>query len=330
MIDFFDRVRASHPRPARPGDGAGCTGHMADLPRSIEQGHAVSPRGRFNLVMGVLALAAVAFGVWRWRRQAEEAAALSARIAAQTAQAQRALAARGAPDGLAAARTDAVSASALPPWDEPLGANLQAVLRRADAGEAMAACRIGVELLLCAAPSPAETGRDRCQGVDEALRTKAAFYLRQAALAGNRDAMLRYAAGPFPQAAQAQDHERYLQDPGFADWYRDAVPILQRALQAGDPRAALLLADAYTDDHGLLDARVADDAALAYRYRLLLSYLQAVPAPAAPALDPRQRVEAERQAQRLFREAFGSRALAAPVSADLALRPDDPAAVPCR
>ncbi|MDQ1118274.1 MULTISPECIES: hypothetical protein [Pseudoxanthomonas] len=290
----------------------------------------MSPRGRFNLVMGVLVLAAVGFGVWRWRRQADEAAALSARIAAQTAQAQRAFAARNDPAGATPTRTDALAASALPPWGEPLGANLQAVLRRADAGEAAAACRIAVELMLCAAPSPADAGRDRCQGVDAALRGKAAFYLRKAALAGNRDALLRYAAGPFPQAAKAQDHERYLQDPGFADWYGEAVPMLQRALQAGDPRAALLLANAYSDDQGLLDARVPDDPALAYRYRLLLSYLKAGPAPDVSTLALRQRVDAERQAQRLFREAFGSRALAAPVSVDLELRPDDPAAAPCQ
>lgn len=76
----------------------------------------MSPRGRFNLVMGVLVLAAVGFGVWRWRRQADEAAALSARIAAQTAQAQRAFAARNDPAGATPPRTDALAASALPPW----------------------------------------------------------------------------------------------------------------------------------------------------------------------------------------------------------------------
>jgi hypothetical protein len=329
----------------------------------MSKGSAVTPRGRFNLVMGLLVLAAVALGAWRWRQQARDAAALSDRIAAQVSNA----AAKARLGSAGGERTLPFAApqdtAPMPPWGEPLGANFDALRRRADAGDARAACRIGVELSLCevsrrgstrtgdaaaAAPQNAAARHasiagvpqqglrqgqnlaDYCEGVDPAQQGLAASYLRKAALAGNRDAMLRYAQGAFFDGSrEALDHNRYLQDPGFVDWYRDAVPTLQRALRASDPMAAQLLADAYADDHGLLDALIPDDPTQAFSYRLLLSYLRGGTAPAADALDPRQRADAEHQAQRIYRESFGSRPVTGGVPRVLDLRPDDPAAAPC-
>ncbi|SEL68418.1 hypothetical protein SAMN05428989_2236 [Pseudoxanthomonas sp. GM95] len=331
----------------------------------------MTPRARFNLVMGLLVLAAVAFGLWRWRQQASSAA-VSAQIAARVAQARSSTEDRNRVDtareerGLPA--SPPASTAPLPPWGEPLGANFDTLRRRADAGDAQAACRIGVELSLCnlsqitddlpienarvealkhgaslgqadAAADAARQqviARDRgfdgyCQGLDTATLRQAASYLRKAALAGNRDAMLRYATGPFFNKSNAfLDQHSYLQDPVFADWYREAVPMLQRALHAGDPMAVQLLADAYASDGGLLNALVPDDPTQAYSYQLLLSYLSGGPAPAAGTLDARQRADAEHQAQRLYRESFDSHPAKAPIPRDLTLQPDNPAAAPCR
>jgi hypothetical protein len=328
----------------------------------------VTPRARFNVAMGLLVLAAVAFGAWRWRQQARDAA-LSGQRDAQVAQALRHA---GANDGIGGTRdgrtlpfaaTD--NTAPMPPWGEPLGANFDVLRRRADAGDVRAACRIGVELSLCnasgggsgtaaGAPAtpvqqtplasaagaggvPAQTAvpdqhfADYCEGVEPAQQGLAADYLRKAALAGNRDAMLRYAQGAFFGGAQdVPGHNRYLQDPGFPDWYGDAVPMVQRALRAGDPMAAQLLADAYADDHGLLDALIPDDPVQAFSYQLLLSYLRGGPAPGAGALDARQRADAEHQAQRVYRESFGSKPVSGGVPRVLALRPDDPATTPCQ
>lgn len=338
---------------------------MSDFIHAMPRASAVTPRGRLNLVMGLLVAGASAFGFWRWREQAEDAAAVSAQIAAHAAQGRideqqnrvgTAREERGLP-----LRAPQASATPLPPWGEPLGANFEVLRRRADAGDARAACRVGVELSLCnlgqpgdrsiataqpraldAGASPAradaaadaggQQGLDRyCQGVDRALRNQAASYLRKAALAGNRDAMLRYAQGPFFNGSGATpDPYRYLQDPAFADWYREAVPMLQRALRAGDPLAAQLLANAHADDHGPLQALVPDDPAQAYRYRLLLSYLRGEPAADPGTLDLRQRADAEHQAQRLYRESFGSRPVSGGVPHELGLQPDDPLAAPCQ
>lgn len=344
---------------------------MSDFARVMPQGGAVTPRGRFNLVMGLLVAGALGFAGWRWRQQAQEAAAVSAQIAARAVQAG-AHAEGKTPGGANEARGLPFGAPSmplpLPPWGQPLGANLALVRVRADAGDARAACRLGVELALCGqsganhaphieaarrlalqqgqspaqADAAADTARGQlvqrnqdparyCEGMDRSLRGQAGAYLRKAALAGNRDALLRYAQGAFfGQAGSDQDQYRYLHDPAFGHWYREAVPMLQRALRAGDPMAAQLLADAYADDRTPLDALLPDDPVQAYSYRLLLSWLRGEPAPDAGALDPRQRADAEQQAQRLYRESFGSRPVPGGVPRALALQPDDPTTAPCQ
>jgi len=267
----------------------------------------------------------MAFGLWRWRQQAElaeQAAAVSAQIAAHAAQART----RNEDNNrVGTDREERVlpfhapqSATPLPPWGEPLGANFDALRRRADAGDARAACRIGVELSLCTgtqppqdpaadAPSTSSARANDCQGFDASLRGQAAGYLRKAALAGNADAMLRYASGAFSvQASDPRSHNEFLQDPVFGDWYDEALPMVQRALHAGDPRAAQLLANAYADDDGLFDARVPDDPVQARTYAVLLAYLREAAPPPPVGLDARQRAQADAQAQRIFRESFGS------------------------
>lgn len=287
----------------------------------------MTPRGRFNLVMALLVLSAAALGAWRWRQQARDASAIASQLPAPAAQ----MAAGG--EDRAVPSTSPASTAPMPPWGEPLGANLDAVRRRADAGDARAACRIGVEASLCnqtriagtgIAPDDAPLASD-CQGIDARLRGQAAAYLRKAAMAGNTDAMLRYASGQFFAAApQSPDAPGYLHDPAFSDWYADALPMALRAVRAGNPMAVQLLASAYADDQGLFDARVADDPVQAHAYRLLLSYLRADAPPPPGALDPRQQAQAEQQAQKLYRESFGSQPAKGVLPASLALAADGP------
>ncbi|WDS37586.1 hypothetical protein [Pseudoxanthomonas sp.] len=314
----------------------------------------MTPRGRFNLMMGLLVLAAVALGTWRWRQQAHDASAMSSQIAAHAAQTAKGNEEMNRFGGAREERAPPFSAPAstapMPPWGEPLGPNLDAVRRRADAGDARAACRIGAEASLCnlaraptAATTPGHdsaTGQSRpgnadlsnyCEGIDDDLRGRAAAYLRKAAMAGNTDAMLRYASGPFyPASPQPPDAPGYLHDPAFSDWYADALPMALRALHAGNPLAAQLLASAYADDLGLFDARVADDPVQAYAYNLLLSYLRAGAPPSPGVLDARQRAQAEQQAQKLYRESFGSQPVKGGVPASFILSPaPDSSPRPC-
>lgn len=345
-----------HERPGLQAHSPTAGPWQTCLHASPEQCH-VTPRGRFNLVMALLVMTTGILGMWRWRQQARDAAERAEQIGALTGPDNPDTAIGSHGDAHASPAGTAEGDAPMPPWGEPLGANFQAVLQRADAGQARAACRIGVELTLCQAsragesPSPGAqpqvrpdgagvdasslttlpTTGDYCQGVPVALRGHAAVYLRKAAQAGNRDAMLRYAQGAFFDGpSQDQDHNRYLQDPSFADWYREAVPMAQRALRAGDALAARLLADAYSNDHGLFDALVADDPVQAFSYQLLLSYLRGSSAPAAGALDARQRADAEHRAQRMYRESFSSRPVPGAIPDTLDLRPDDPALAPCR
>lgn len=281
--------------------------------------------------MGVLVATALAFGFWRWRQQAQEAEAISARIAAQAAppahsstlprpQADRGD--RGPPP------QQPVASAPLPSWNAPLGDRFDDLRRQADAGDPRAACRVGLELARCdAAP-------DQCPDIVASDQLTAAIYLRKAAVGGNPDAMVRYAVGPFPGAIApghaATDHG-YLHAPGFEDWYRDAVPMAQRALHAGNPLAAVLLGHAYADDDGLFDAVVPDDPVQADAYALLLSYLRQAPTPTT-SLDPRQRARSEMLAQRLYRESFGSRPAAWPIPSQVTVLPDaNPGApAPCQ
>lgn len=172
----------------------------------------------------------------------------------------------------------------MPAHGLPLRDALPSLQSRADAGDSLAACRLGVELLRCAALGHYAPGhdefqerqeaeyeargntraadniavgravhaqlRDACAAVPTALRDRAHHYMRQAALAGEPEAMVRYAMGE--TITTGLMGLGYTTRPGFDQWRREARPVLMRALNEGVPEAALALAMAQGRDAGLL------------------------------------------------------------------------------
>ena len=173
----------------------------------------------------------------------------------------------------------------MPATDRKLSDRLPSLQARADAGDSLAACRLGVELLRCAALGSYHPAHDdsmardeseldakgdqlaankiaaarllhaqlrvACAGVPTTLVDRASHYVRQAALAGEPEAMVRYAGGETLMAGKLS--MAFVKTPEFDTWRREARPVLIRALNAGYPEAALLLAKA----HGGNDAHLA-------------------------------------------------------------------------
>ncbi len=171
----------------------------------------------------------------------------------------------------------------MPAADAPLRGRLATLQVRADAGDSLAACRLGIELLRCAALGNYPPGhdafmakqeaeqeaegnllaansiavgrvvhaelREACSVVPESLAGRAHHYVRQAALAGEPEAMIRYARGETLMTGFAG--LAYIATPAFDQWRREARPVLMRALEAGHPAAVLILAKAHggNDSH---------------------------------------------------------------------------------
>lgn len=234
-----------------------------------------------------------------------------------------------------------VQSAPLPPDDAPLAGILDTLAARADAGDRKAACRLGLELLRCSqlgdeearnasaerarsaavadsgkGPSEAEAEDERwkrhwldqCQAVPPTLRGQGGHYLRQAARAGEPEAMVRYADGQhWPSSGQG-----ILAGPAFDQWRREAPGMMLRALESGYPAAAFPLTIAYSDDTSLHAALVPDDPEQALTMNLLQARLFGSQASsfmrgrldAATQLRARQRAEALHQAHfqgRLFK-----------------------------
>lgn len=192
----------------------------------------------------------------------------------------------------------------IPPIDTPISIAVDALRQHADAGDAQAACRLGMELLRCqhvpedsiyliqeserqekyrrenGEPKMAEriaAGRRAaleihaaCREIPKTTRDRAHNYIRQAALAGEPEAMLRYASG---ETLGLLGHFHRLNSPEFEAWRREAPVFLRRALAAGRPEAVYLLAEAYrpTDDATttIIGWLVANDPIQAHAYALL-------------------------------------------------------------
>jgi TPR repeat protein len=93
----------------------------------------------------------------------------------------------------------------------------------------------------------ARTLRQQCGGIPPSLRHRAPAYLRQAALAGEPEAMVRYLRGEAFQGAGAVDSSDLI-GPDFDRWRREAPVMLQAALRSGRPEAALLLLEAHSHE----------------------------------------------------------------------------------
>ncbi|KFL35751.1 hypothetical protein [Arenimonas donghaensis] len=115
---------------------------------------------------------------------------------------------------------------------------------RAGAGDALAACQLARELGECrskkflrdiATESDEYGSTPRCEVLLAQHRDKHFDWLRQAAHAGEPEAMLRYAQGEgFGMSGASFD---YLRSPRFDTWRREAPAMLEALVKAGYPEA---------------------------------------------------------------------------------------------
>lgn len=234
----------------------------------------------------------------------------------------------------------------LPPADAPLALILGPLQERADRGEGKAACRLALELVRCAQirwwdgvqtrrassfydeAQHEKAGRldaadqaamsnlwhlermQACTAVSDDLLARRGDYLRQAALAGEPEAMLRYADGQhFPMDARG-----VFADPGFEAWRREAPVMLQRALASGHPDAVLQNAFARMSDFGYLASLVPDDMEQAQAYMHLYTRVYGRPEPLGTA---RLGIESQRRVRemsaRLHQQYFNGRTFTRPL-----------------
>lgn len=239
--------------------------------------------GRYAARLLMIAALATCAGVWWWTsRTLPPSVESNSRETAATVSP-----ATPAPADAAADTTryqHVLASTPMPATDLPLRDRLASLQLRADAGDSLAACRLGVELLRCAAlgnyhpehdafmaKKEAELEakgdlsaankiaagrllhaqlRDTCSVVPEPLVGRAHHYVRQAALAGEPEAMIRYARGE--TLMNGIPSMRYIATPEFDAWRGEARRVLMRALDAGHPEAALILARAHAGNDSLL------------------------------------------------------------------------------
>ena len=297
-------------------------------------------RGR---IFVVLAAAALVAGLLYWRWQASERPGDPEQIAAAPPEHSRG---EAGVIGQAAVHA-AADHVPLPPADVPVVSLFNAMKVRADQGDALASCRLAVELIQCrdtrrmesqgamgnlqssesefseAGNQDAADGmanfqlkllgaREHCSGLTDGQLSLAGGYLRQAAQAGIAEALVRYADGQgFPQAGSFFG---MLQDPEFEQWRREAPASVERALRQGDPAAAFMLYLAYSDDNARLTGLIKDDPVRAARYRLLMARLRGKPASVPKGLTATQLLESERAAAWMHQEYFDGAVLAPDIS----------------
>lgn len=233
----------------------------------------------------------------------------------------------------------------LPPKDAPISDIATQLQSRADTGDRKAACRLGIELMRChlllkvhqasvadwmqelelsqeAKGKPEDANRvaglnlgfmeqaRRCASLPEGLVAQGPRYLRAAALAGEPEAMLRYADG---QSLDAWGDFAYLRTPEFDQWRAEAAAVLNAALAAGRPEAVELLRQAHVGDQGPLQGLFENDPVQAHAYFLLQGRLfnspTATPLPPPAGLDADQVHQAEALAAAMHERHFQGRQL---------------------
>lgn len=217
----------------------------------------------------------------------------------------------------------------LPPQGTPIALIADALQARADAGDSLAACRLGIELVRCQQLEQAKAiqwadglppdeslarrgqldAADRfaeieirkiqlgqhCDALDPALVARATHYLRSAARAGEPEAMLRYATGAHHGSVGQMG---FIRDPDFEIWRREAPGMLLRAAQAGRLDAVGQLRMGYRSDSAPYAALIPDDPLQARAWSLLEARLEGRDPPERENDDP----AAERQAEDLARQ----------------------------
>jgi hypothetical protein len=144
-----------------------------------------------------------------------------------------------------------------------------------------------------------------CAGLDDDLIARGAHYLRQAALAGEPDAVVRYATGG---TFRITGSNAYIATPEFDQWRREAPAMVQRALEAGQPGAVLLLLESHSTNYFLpwLTPHDPDaaEASLALARRVFGEDFDASRFDIKVRDDPRHRAEAERRAAEMHARHF--------------------------
>ncbi len=317
--------------------------------------------GTNRIVMRVVLVAgAVALGVWAGRAMSPDVAMPEAGPApAASASPREPASAPAAPSGVAKAATF----PALPPADVAIAPWIDELTARARRGDTGAAMRLAADLLRCegwrpSAPDAAALatryGRlpwqpvdytrpasgwtseaharawtrnrravlDRvCPGLDDTMTAQAGEWLLHAARLGDTDAMVCYAISPDAFAKPVLS-DRWVQ--WTRRWRNEALPMMMRAYEAGDPRALEALGWAYGSAraHGLamspFAALVEPDPVRGTVYGELYMRLfpgqEDLPPPAWTGLDASQ----AREAAALFereRPRFAGRTLLPPCSA---------------
>ena len=286
---------------------------------------------------GILLLLAATVLVWPWKqeRSIEHSKALASGTSRNSGP--------GVPSAAASSSlADTNRTAPLPPLDTPVAAMFDDLQRRAAQGDARASCRLAVELINCnqlesfaqvgysqnsesAEKSLAESGQlmaansvatqrirqlesmKRCEGISEERRKLAGKYLFQAATAGIPEAMIRYAEG----RSITDGHSMYglLQDKGFDQWRNNAIGLLEKALEVGEPAAVFVLYAASSDNNSPIGGLIADDPEKAYSYRLLMNKLRGKSDTPATKLSSPQIAMAAQSASRMHAEYFNNRIL---------------------
>lgn len=157
---------------------------------------------------------------------------------------------------------------------------LEDLRSRAESGDHIAGCQLGAQLLICSSAAQLADGRliaalkeweeeamragntreandyrvkrkhsialaRECEGVPGSSEHMGYHYLRDAALAGNADAILLHATGG-GLGTSMKEGMAYMRDGRFDQWRSEAPGMLQRQLESGDPGALIALIKGYS------------------------------------------------------------------------------------
>ena len=216
---------------------------------------------------------------------------------------------------------------------------------QAEAGDRRAACALGTRLLACRFSSfyPDErldqlareearaerrgdiaganhvatqllhgrTLRRNCDGLPDELRWRSLEFLRQSALAGETESIIRYATGQALGNQEAVGMYAFLRTPEFETWRGEAWPMIEALQASGHPEAVLVILQATRTESHLAMVMPGDpvrDAAYSLLARRLFGEHEALRRfTLPPDLTPEGAQEAARLAETWHGTQFGNR-----------------------
>lgn len=234
-------------------------------------------RGACVTIIGLLVIALLAFFGWR---AIQPSGTSPVEVHAASAASKQALSSPKGIPALVRPTSTTQNFGPLPPLDAPLASSYRELLRRANAGDPRAACRLSAELEICSGVKErlagalgfvrradprrdpvevaataeslqrlAKADADHCEGFVDSERVPAWQYLYWAASHGHVPSMARFAIAPPIHPVEM------LADPeGKAVYRLQGAAMLRAAADAGNPAAVRHLADVASG--GLLMERV--------------------------------------------------------------------------